>query len=64
MKVIVVLPAYNAEQTLALTVADIPREVVDEIILVDDGSSDATLAVAKDLGLVVHQHSVNKGVRG
>ena len=61
MKVIVVLPAYNAEQTLALTVADIPREVVDEIILVDDGSSDATLAVAKDLGLVVHQHSVNKG---
>ncbi len=61
MKVIVVLPAYNAEQTLAQTVADIPREGVDEIILVDDGSSDATLAVAKDLGLVVHQHSVNKG---
>jgi len=61
MKVVVVLPAYNAEQTLAQTVADIPREVVAEIILVDDGSSDATLAVAEGLGLVVHPHPKNEG---
>ena len=61
MKVVVVLPAYNAEQTLAQTVADIPQEVVSEVILVDDGSSDATLTVAKELGLVVHQHPKNRG---
>ena len=63
-KVVVVLPAYNAAETLEKTVADIPREVVDEIILVDDVSSDETLEVAKRLGLTVHSHSRNLGYGG
>ncbi|HTY08413.1 MAG TPA: glycosyltransferase family 2 protein [Candidatus Edwardsbacteria bacterium] len=63
-KVVVVLPAYFAEKTLAQTVADIPRDCVDEIILVDDHSADRTVALAKDLGLRVHQHERNKGYGG
>jgi len=59
-KIIVVLPAYNAVETLALTVKDIP-ELVDEIILVDDKSNDATVAEAKRLGLFVYQHEKNGG---
>ncbi len=61
MKVIVVLPAYNAAKTLEKTVIDIPRPLVDEIILVDDKSSDQTLSIAKSLGLVVLRHDKNKG---
>lgn len=61
MKVIAVLPAYNAEKTLARTVADIPRDVVDEILLVDDASKDGTVALAKKLGLTVYTHAKNKG---
>ena len=60
-KVIVVLPAYNAAKTLERTVADIPRDIVDEIILVDDGSNDETIFLAKSLGLVVIKHEINKG---
>jgi glycosyltransferase involved in cell wall biosynthesis len=60
-KVIVVLPAYNAEKTIAKTVADIPREIVDEIILVDDASQDKTAELARNLGLTVVQHSKNRG---
>ena len=45
-KVIAVLPAYNAEKTLVATVADVPRGCVDEIILVDDGSTDGTVGLA------------------
>jgi len=60
-KVIVVLPAYNAAKTLERTVADIPKESVDEIILVDDGSSDKTARLAKSLGLTVIEHESNKG---
>lgn len=48
-KVIVVLPAYNAEKTLERTIADIPRDIVDEIILVDDNSNDNTVALAKKI---------------
>lgn len=59
-KIIVVLPAYNAASTLALTVSDIPK-IVDEIILVDDGSHDETVAVAKELDLFVWQHKKNGG---
>jgi len=55
-KVIVVLPAYNASATLEQTVEDIPREVVDEIILVDDDSQDRTLEIAEKLKLSVHKH--------
>jgi glycosyltransferase involved in cell wall biosynthesis len=63
-KVIVVMPAYNAEKTLARTVADIPPGCVDQIILVDDCSKDRTAALAKDLGLQVIEHKENKGYGG
>ena len=60
-KVIVVLPAFNAEKTLEKTIAEISKDIVDEIILVDDGSIDDTVALAKKLGLSVHRHDKNKG---
>lgn len=61
MKVVVVLPAYNAAKTLEKTVKDIPKSLVDEIILVDDKSQDETCKIAEDLGLFVVKHSENKG---
>lgn len=61
MKVIVVLPAYNAELTLKKTFSDIPKDVVDEIILVDDASQDNTVQIAKSLGIKVFVHAKNKG---
>lgn len=61
MKVVAVLPAYNAEKTLSRTLADIPREGVDEIILVDDASRDGTVALARRLGLTVYTHERNRG---
>ncbi|MBL7068531.1 MAG: glycosyltransferase family 2 protein [Candidatus Omnitrophica bacterium] len=60
-KVIVVLPAYNAEKTLEKTVNDIPKDCVDKIILVDDNSADRTVKIAKGLGLDVYQHERNMG---
>ncbi len=60
-KAIVVMPAYNAETTLEQTLADIPDGVVDEIILVDDCSSDRTVELAHDLGLTVIAHDKNQG---
>jgi glycosyltransferase involved in cell wall biosynthesis len=60
-KVIVVLPAYNAGKTLERTVAAIPRECVDDIVLVDDASRDATVDVARSLGLGVLVHPRNSG---
>jgi 2-polyprenyl-3-methyl-5-hydroxy-6-metoxy-1,4-benzoquinol methylase len=61
MKVIVVLPAYNAAKTLKQTVQDIPKDSVNDIILVDDVSRDATVKIAKSLGLKVFVHPENKG---
>lgn len=61
MKVIAVLPAYNASKTLKITVNDIPKKSVDEVILVDDASRDNTVEVAKSLGLKVFVHKKNKG---
>jgi glycosyltransferase involved in cell wall biosynthesis len=61
MRVFVVLPAYNAEKTLKRTVDDIPKDVVDRIILVDDKSKDRTVEIAKSLGLEVFQHEKNMG---
>lgn len=63
-KVIVVMPAYNAESTLKKTLKDIPPKVVDEIILVDDGSHDHTVALAKKLGLKTIIHPQNRGYGG
>lgn len=59
--VIAVLPAYNAEKTLAATVADIPPGCVTEIVLVDDGSTDRTVPVARELGITVITHQENRG---
>lgn len=55
------MPAYNAAKTLKKTVAEIPRDIVDEILLVDDASADETVKVAGDLGLTVFQHAENFG---
>ncbi len=63
-KVAVVLPAYNAEKTLERTVADISRDCVDDIILVDDCSKDGTVALAKKIGLAVYEHKINRGYGG
>jgi len=60
-KVFVVMPAFNAESTLKKTYDEIPKEFVDEIILVDDFSSDRTVAMAKELGLTVICHLENRG---
>ena len=62
-RIVVVLPAYNAEKTLEATVRDLP-ETVDECILVDDGSSDGTVALARSLNLTVYVHDKNRGYGG
>lgn len=58
------LPAYNAARTLAATVAAIPRDVVDDVLLVDDASADDTVAVARALGLPTIVHPENRGYGG
>ncbi len=63
-KVIVIMPAYNAEKTLQRTLDDIPMDWVDEIILVDDQSRDGTVELARDLGLQVFVHPENRGYGG
>lgn len=60
-KIIVVLPAYNAALTLEKTVAEIRRDIVDEIILVDDASRDGTAELARRHGLIVEEHERNMG---
>ena len=63
-KIIAVLPAYNAEKTLVHAVQEIPFGVVDQILLVDDKSSDKTVIIAKRLGLEVFLHNENLGYGG
>jgi glycosyltransferase involved in cell wall biosynthesis len=63
-KIIVVLPAYNAELTLRQTYAEIPRAYIDEVLLVDDGSADATVEVARELGIPTIVHERNQGYGG
>src|SRR5713226_8085591 len=60
-KVIVVMPAYNAARTLRVTYDAIPMDKVDHVILVDDGSHDETLEIAKELKLEVFVHTRNFG---
>jgi glycosyltransferase involved in cell wall biosynthesis len=62
-KIVVVLPAFNAEKTLEMTVRDLPG-TVDATILVDDGSSDGTVALARHLNLDVYAHDRNRGYGG
>jgi glycosyltransferase involved in cell wall biosynthesis len=63
-RVCAVLPAYNAELTLRRTVEEIDRVVVDDIVLVDDASRDATVQVARELGLYHVVHPENRGYGG
>jgi len=63
-RIAVVLPAYNAEATLLRTVAELDREVIDEIVLVDDASTDQTIALAREIGLEPIRHERNLGYGG
>ena len=63
-KVVIVMPAYNAARTLERTYADIPHDIVDGIILVDDVSRDETVEIARQLGLDVIIHQQNLGYGG
>jgi len=60
-KIVVVMPAYNAEKTLEDTYREIPLDIVDDVILVDDKSHDKTVEKAKELGLSVYLHEENRG---
>ncbi len=60
-KVVVVMPAYNAAKTLRITYQDIPHQHIDGIILVDDGSTDETLQIARELNLTAFVHARNFG---
>ncbi len=64
LKITAVLPAYNAAKTLKKTVADIPHDLVNNIILVDDASRDNTVGIARELGLEVFTHKKNRGYGG
>ncbi|MBW2645342.1 MAG: glycosyltransferase family 2 protein [Deltaproteobacteria bacterium] len=63
-KVVVVMPAYNAEMTLLKTYEEIPKDIVDDVILVDDQSRDRTAKVARSLGINTIVHSKNLGYGG
>ena len=64
-KIVVVMPAYNAEATLRETYAEIPFDIVDEVIVVDDASSDKTSELAKEIGIkYIITHEENKGYGG
>lgn len=60
-KIIVVMPAYNAEKTLRRTWDELPHEIADEVVLVDDASKDSTAQMARGLGVRTFVHQQNKG---
>lgn len=60
-KIVVVLPAYNAEKTVKATFSDLPKDLISEVILVDDASQDRTVEIAKKLKIKVYVHKINKG---
>jgi glycosyltransferase involved in cell wall biosynthesis len=60
-RIVVVLPAYNAEKTLEQTYREIPQEIVDDVLMVDDGSSDTTVSLAQTLGIATISHDRNYG---
>jgi len=63
-KIVVIMPAYNAEKTLRRTYEEIPKDIVDDIVLTDDVSKDRTVDVAKSLGIKVFVHNENRGYGG
>jgi glycosyltransferase involved in cell wall biosynthesis len=63
-RICVVLPAYNAARTLVMTLREIPTDIVDDVILVDDASTDDTLRLANNLGVFAIRHDHNKGYGG
>jgi glycosyltransferase involved in cell wall biosynthesis len=63
-RVVVVLPAYNAAATLGLTVSDLDRSVIDDVVLVDDASTDETADTARELGIETVVHPQNRGYGG
>jgi glycosyltransferase involved in cell wall biosynthesis len=60
-RIVVVMPAYNAEKTLRQTYSELPHEYIEEVVLVDDASSDRTARVAAELGIRTIIHGENKG---
>ena len=58
------MPAYNAQKTVEETYRDLPRDLISEVILVDDASADKTIEKAKKLGITVYRHQKNKGYGG
>jgi glycosyltransferase involved in cell wall biosynthesis len=63
-RIVVVLPAYNAEKTVEATFAEIPRDIIDHVILVDDSSKDRTVSIAAALGIETFVHPNNIGYGG
>jgi len=63
-KIVLVMPAYNAAKTVSKTYAEIPHNIVDEVLLVDDASPDDTVAVAQELGIRTIAHERNTGYGG
>src|SRR5882762_74153 len=64
-RLVIVLPAYNAALTLRKTYGEIPFDIVDEVVLVDDNSSDKTVSVAAELGILhIIKHDKNRGYGG
>lgn len=63
-KIIVVMPAYNAQKTVKATYEDLPKDLISEVILVDDASGDNTKEQAKKLGITIYSHDKNKGYGG
>ncbi len=63
-KLVVVMPAYNAEKTLRQTYEELPHEYVDDVILVDDASKDSTLRIAQELNVTTILHRENRGYGG
>jgi glycosyltransferase involved in cell wall biosynthesis len=61
LRIVVVMPAYNAAQTLRRTWEELPHQLVDQVIVTDDASTDATAAVAASLGLTLLRHPSNRG---
>lgn len=62
MKVCAVIPAYNEEKTIGSVIQNVPRGVVDEIFVIDDGSTDNVYATSKNAGAKVIKHAINRGI--